>query len=321
MRHGRKSKSKRPNGYKRHIAGHLDADLILACAITPANRPEEEAAPLLQRDIELQGLSIDELYIDRGYINASTVDEVLGRGGDVVCKPWVPRNSNSKAFTKADFRLNLRDFTIQCPGGETEDLRAGSVVEFDPEACQRCKQRCRCTMAGAGHGRTVTIAASEKLQQRLRKRIATSRGRQRVRAHEGPKAHAWRAVVRHAGAGLGRELVWDVSYLTGTASGSSQGRNGQCCPRSSRGKSRGFCSSLLSLELWGDCAPPGANRPRIGLVVRLVRAQRSAALQQTKAAVCAFGLARVGEGFGQSGWSRPWAPRCRRPSARDSSLW
>lgn len=181
MRHGRKSKSKRFNGYKRHIATHLDADLILACAITPANRPEEEAAPLLQRDIEIQDLSIAELYIDRGYINSSTVDAVLGRRGDVLCKPWVPRNSNRKAFTKADFRLNLRDFTIQCPAGETERIRPGATVEFDPEACERCAQRPQCTMAAAGHGRTVSIAATEKLQQRLRKRIATSKGRERLR--------------------------------------------------------------------------------------------------------------------------------------------
>jgi len=40
MRHGRKSSSKRFNGYKRHIAADLDTDLIVACAVTPANRPE-----------------------------------------------------------------------------------------------------------------------------------------------------------------------------------------------------------------------------------------------------------------------------------------
>ncbi len=51
MRHGRKSKTKRFNGYKRHIATDLDSGLILAGAITPANRPEDEAAPVLQRDI------------------------------------------------------------------------------------------------------------------------------------------------------------------------------------------------------------------------------------------------------------------------------
>jgi hypothetical protein len=65
MRHGRKSKSKRFNGYKRHIATDLDTDLILAGAITPANRPEEEAAPELQQDIAAQGFGIRELNIDR----------------------------------------------------------------------------------------------------------------------------------------------------------------------------------------------------------------------------------------------------------------
>ena len=41
MRHGRKSKSKRFNGFKSHIAMDIDTDLILACAVMPANRPEE----------------------------------------------------------------------------------------------------------------------------------------------------------------------------------------------------------------------------------------------------------------------------------------
>jgi hypothetical protein len=38
MRHGRKSKSKRFDGYKEHIAADLDSDLIVACGVTPANR-------------------------------------------------------------------------------------------------------------------------------------------------------------------------------------------------------------------------------------------------------------------------------------------
>ena len=52
MGHGRKSKSKskRFNGYKQHIGTHVDADLALACAVAPANWPEEEAAPVLTRN-------------------------------------------------------------------------------------------------------------------------------------------------------------------------------------------------------------------------------------------------------------------------------
>ena len=55
MRHGRKSKSKRFNGFKRHIAADVDRGLILACALTPANRPEDEAIPSLTTDMERQG--------------------------------------------------------------------------------------------------------------------------------------------------------------------------------------------------------------------------------------------------------------------------
>jgi len=179
MRHGRKSKTKRFNGYKRHIATDLDSGLILAGAITPANRPEEEAAPELQRDIVLQGLAISELNIDRGYVASPLVDEILGAGGDVICKPWVARNG--MAFTKAAFKLNLRDFTITCPAGETERIEFGSVVEFDPEACDHCQLRAKCTAATPGNGRTVAIAENERLQHRLRKQMATPRGRAKLR--------------------------------------------------------------------------------------------------------------------------------------------
>jgi DDE family transposase/transposase-like protein DUF772 len=185
MRHGRKSKSKRFNGYKRHLAADLDTDLILSCAITPANRPEEEAASELRADIERQSLTIDELFIDRGYINSPVVNDTLGIGGDVVCKPWVARNANGKAFTKAAFRLNMREMTITCPAGEVEKIRPGMVVEFNPDACAQCPLRAQCTMAAQGSGRTVSIAADEKLQQRLRKQIATSAGRKRLRKRVG----------------------------------------------------------------------------------------------------------------------------------------
>jgi IS5 family transposase len=193
MRHGRKSKSKRFNGYKRHIATDVDTDLILAGAITPANRPEEEAAPELQRDIAFQGFGIGELNIDRGYIASPLVDEILGAGGEVICKPWASRSGT--AFTKAAFRFNMRDRTITCPAGEVEQLRFGSAVEFDPEVCDPCRLRAQCTAATAGVGRTVTIGPHEKLQHKLRKLQASPRGRARLRE---------RAAVEHRLAHLSR---------------------------------------------------------------------------------------------------------------------
>jgi len=193
MRHGRKSKSKRFNGYKRHIATDLDSDLILAGAITPANRPEEEAAPELHADVKRQGFSIGELNIDRGYIASPLVDEVLGVGGDIICKPWTAHNG--KAFSKEAFRINMRDLTITCPAGETESLRFGSDVEFDSAACDICKLRAKCTTAAPGTGRTVAIAENERLQHRLRKLQRSRQGRDKLRE---------RTAVEHRLAHIGR---------------------------------------------------------------------------------------------------------------------
>jgi hypothetical protein len=181
MRHGRKSKSKRFNGYKEHVATDLDGGLILACAVTPANVPEEQATPALQEDLDRQDVSIGELNIDRAYVNSSIVEEVQAQGGEVVCKPWSGRNSRANLFGKKDFKLDMRARTITCPAGEVESFEPGQVVHFDPEACGYCSLRGQCTMSASGRGRTITTARDEQFQQRLRKLQKTHKGRQRLR--------------------------------------------------------------------------------------------------------------------------------------------
>jgi hypothetical protein len=193
MRHGRKSKTKLFHGYKRHIGVDLDTTLVIACAVTPANRPEEEAAPSLKADIDCQQRAIAAWYCDRGYIASPVISDILNAGGEVLCKPWVPRNGN--LFSKADFLINLRDRTITCPAGEVEPIDLGADVEFNPEACDRCELRDQCTTAAPGHGRSVTIADGEFLQQRLRRLTKTRTGRARVRG---------RVAVEHSLAHLSR---------------------------------------------------------------------------------------------------------------------
>lgn len=200
MRHGRKSKSKRFNGYKEHIATDLDSQLIHACAVTPANRPEEEATPNLQADLQRQKVRVRQLAIDRAYVNSEFARDVQARGGEVVCKPWAGRN-RLDLFGKKDFKINMRDQTITCPAGEVEHFEPGEVVEFDPEACGACSLRSQCTMSASGRGRTVSIGDDERLQHKLRKLQSTGAGRAKLRervgvehrlahiaARQGPKA-------------------------------------------------------------------------------------------------------------------------------------
>lgn len=200
MRHGRKSNNKLFNGYKQHIAAELDRELILAAAVTPANRPEAEAAPALKADIDRQDLAIGELYIDRGYVSSTVVKEVQSEGGEVFCKAWVPRNGDLLA--KTDFEINLRDRTITCPSElQTLPFELGQTVEFDGTVCDTCPLRPICTTATPGTGRSVRITDDEPLQQRMRKLQQTAAGRAKLRGRsriEHRLAHALRRQGRRS---------------------------------------------------------------------------------------------------------------------------
>jgi Transposase DDE domain/Transposase domain (DUF772) len=177
MRHGRKSRSKRFDGYKEHIARDLDFPAIVACAVTPANRPEELGAVPIAEDIKGQRLRLVELHIDRAYVNSPVVDDVFASGGTVFAKPWAQRAHRPGLFTKGDFKIDLRANTITCPAGETEPFEPGDTVEFDPEACGACSLRAKCTQAASGSGRTVSIAIDEARQRKFRKLQQTGSGR------------------------------------------------------------------------------------------------------------------------------------------------
>ena len=202
MRHGRKSKSIRFNGFKRHIAKDSDDGLVLACAITPANRPEEEAAANMKADIDAQGASIAELQIDRGYITSPIVGEVLASGGDVVCRPWAHRNG--KLFTKNDFNIDLDDMTATCPAGQTETIRLGRTIMFAPSVCGMCSIRAQCTEASPQNGRSLRIAANEHLQQQLRVAAGTPEGREKLRE---------RVAVEHGLAHIGQRQGRRARYF------------------------------------------------------------------------------------------------------------
>ncbi len=195
MRHGRKSSSKRFDGYKRHIGRDLDDGLVLACAVAPANVPELEAAAALNDDIEAQGETISELYIDRGYISSPLVSELIARGGEVMCRPW--QQGNGELFPKEDFALDLDGLTITCPAGQMTAIKLGATVRFPKKVCGACALRPQCTTAKK-NGRSVRIGDDERLQQQLREKARTPEGRARLRERV-PVEHGLAHVVHRQG--------------------------------------------------------------------------------------------------------------------------
>ena len=112
MRHGRKSRSVKVDGYKCHVLHDLDTGLIRAVGITPANAPEASVTEAISEDLSQQEVYLKELHIDRAYLSSHLVRE---RSDDleVYCKAWPVRIS--KHFSKQAFTLDWERQIIRCP--------------------------------------------------------------------------------------------------------------------------------------------------------------------------------------------------------------
>jgi transposase len=65
MRHGRKSRRVRVDGYKRHVLSDLDTGRIRAVGMTPADVAEDTVTEAIAADLHAQQVMLEELHIDR----------------------------------------------------------------------------------------------------------------------------------------------------------------------------------------------------------------------------------------------------------------
>jgi len=179
MRHGRKSKAKTFNGYKRHVLGLAGTDLIAGALVRPANSPEHETLAPLVEDARRHG-EVEEILIDRAFLSSTHIPTLRKRGVVIRSKPWPSRNAGR--FTKEAFAIRLDRSEVECPAGKRARIRRlGSVVHFAKAACEACELRIRCTVAEPGRGRSLAIHAHEDLLIELRNLKKTPEGRASLR--------------------------------------------------------------------------------------------------------------------------------------------
>ncbi|MDZ7968797.1 MAG: hypothetical protein RM368_28260 [Nostoc sp. DedSLP03] len=90
MRHGRKSRSQKIDGYKRHVLKDLELQMIRAVGITKANAPEASVTIDIESDLNAQQITlenIEELQIDRAYLVSHWVKERIPNM-TIICKAW-----------------------------------------------------------------------------------------------------------------------------------------------------------------------------------------------------------------------------------------
>jgi transposase len=177
MRHGRKSKAQRVDGYKRHVLSDLDRGVVRAVAVTPANVPEAQATDALTADLARQDVTLAELHLDRAYLSSTLVRERPPELA-IFCKAW-PVRAVGDRFAKTAFRLDWDQHTIRCPNDVALPFAPGGTVRFPAETCATCPLQARCTTSP--HGRSVAIHPDERLLAELRRRQRTAAGRAQLR--------------------------------------------------------------------------------------------------------------------------------------------
>lgn len=199
MRHGRKSRSQRVDGYKRHVLRDLDIGVIRAVGVTAANVAEATVTQALDTDLKVQKVEMIELHIDRAYLSSEWVKK-REHNLKIFCKAWPVRNG--EFFDKTAFVLDWEKWEIRCPNQVKIPFKSGKVVHFPKQECAICNLQKRCTKSE--NGRSVSIHPDEALMQELREHQLTKVGRAELRQ---------RSAVEHTLAHVGQWQGNRARYL------------------------------------------------------------------------------------------------------------
>jgi transposase len=186
MRHGRKSQTRRVDGYKAHVLSDHDTELVVGVAATPANAPDgPQAAPLVET-ARGAGVPIREVLGDTAYGDGDTRVAVEAAGAKVTAKSQPP--SPTGKFPKTDFAIDPAVPSATCPAGHTTTTTGSSIdhkgrrvatLKFGAERCDPCRLRERCTSNRAG--RVITLNFHEARLQAARAEQARPSTRRKLR--------------------------------------------------------------------------------------------------------------------------------------------
>ena len=174
MRHGRKSSSKKFNGFKQHLLGAIDSKVIKEVVVRPANEAEQNVIDYLIPDLEPD---LAELSIDLGYVGHPKIKEWESNGIKIVARPW--RKNKNGMFTKDDFTFDFEKMQIICPDGKEKVIHLGKSVSFSPSVCNNCKLKSKCTNSKSG--RAINIRDDEEIQYARKEKMKTPEGRADLR--------------------------------------------------------------------------------------------------------------------------------------------
>ncbi|RLB52489.1 MAG: IS1182 family transposase, partial [Deltaproteobacteria bacterium] len=183
MRHGRKSSSKRFNGYKASIVVETDKGVVLSTDVIAANAHDsEKAGDLVKRAGEAAKQEVKTVLGDTAYGTSGAREEITKAIGDVDIVAKAPPASSRKGteFTVEDFKIDIENGTARCPAGKrsTSYSRPKGTSDhrftFSRKDCTDCPLRSKCTTSKVGARKITVCEGYDDLRQlRVRQRTKT----------------------------------------------------------------------------------------------------------------------------------------------------
>ena len=178
MRHGRKSASKKFDGYKVHITENRDQEWITNVDVTARNvHDAEPSLDMVKEQEETLGAKPRKVLADGAYGTADNRSDFADAGVEIISKVTVYYDDK---IHKEDFKIDLEKGFIECPAGHVTEKYINSkdnkgrdtkTFVFNKEQCAACKYKDRCTKSKTG--RTVGINFNEKYLQEAREKQKT----------------------------------------------------------------------------------------------------------------------------------------------------
>lgn len=181
MRHGRKSASRRFDGFKTSVATELESELILDITdMSAADGDGRELLPTIKR-VEAQGLTVERALADGAYPSGDNLAACAAYPGHPVELVAPLRRGPDPEVDKAAFTIDLEQRLITCPcahqalGQAARDRLGRPILKFTfaRPVCAACPLFEACVRSQKT-GRTVTTHAQEQYLQAARQRQETA---------------------------------------------------------------------------------------------------------------------------------------------------
>lgn len=212
-RHAHKSREKKQDGFKAHVAVEPDTGLVTAAALTMAAGAENSDAArgieLLAADTTIADDADVQVLADSAYGSGELLAAVAAAGRVALIKPMPIQRPVTGGFTIDDFTVDHTARTATCPAEVTRPISTAGRATFGA-ICATCPLRARCTTSA--RGRKLVIGEHDQIRREHRKRARDPQFQADYRRHRPmvERSIAWltRGARRVPYRGVGKNNAW-----------------------------------------------------------------------------------------------------------------